>query len=129
MAKAKAKRVAKARWRDWVLEEKKRKILSFIGGGFLAVGGAAWGAYQYFSKPDVKIEVSYKLCVAPHQSMCPAGTIFIKGITDAGRYGDTAAIYEWVNKECSQYSRKDTRIDLRALACRCTLVEVKCSTR
>jgi hypothetical protein len=57
---------------DWITRDKKRAILSFVGAGLVALTGGLWAAFQYFDKPDVKMEVSYKLCVGEDVGKCPS---------------------------------------------------------
>ena len=115
---------------DWVTQERKRKILSFVGGGLVVVCGAAWALFQYLDKPDVKAEVAYKLCVGREEKWCPAGSIYIPGIVNTRSPSSAQSIVaKWVNEECAKYSKKNTIFHSGPVAeCSCAIVEVKCST-
>jgi hypothetical protein len=120
-----AKKVTpKPKWSDWITREKKRTILSFVGAGLVALAGGLWAAFQYFDKPDVKMEVSYKLCVGREASVCPNGTIFVAQNGDA-----EASIANWVKKECSRYSRRAASQWIPQPDCGCGFIDVKCSTQ
>jgi hypothetical protein len=112
------------KWSDWITRDKKRAILSFVGAAFVAMVGGLWAAFQYFDKPDVKMEVSYKLCVGEFVEKCPPGTIRVKSS------GDTKEdIANWVKKECSRYSKRQLSGEALYNQCECGIVEVKCSTQ
>lgn len=139
------------KWSDWITREKKRAILSFVGGGLVVLVGGAWSAFQYFEKTnldktevkfektksdksnvkfekansdksDVKIEASYKLCIGQMREICPAGSVFLEA---GGDMEDIAA--NWAKQECSRYARHDIKV--QQLDCACAIVDVKCTTQ
>ena len=119
------------RWLTWITTKNRREILLFVGGGLVVIGGAGWAAFQYFDKPSVKMEVTYRLCVGFEPKYWPPGSILVKGYAPMARPdGSTySVVAEWVKRECANYSRKDTVVRSGpASECGCAIVEVKCSS-
>jgi hypothetical protein len=126
--KAKPERTAKLT--DWVTQDRKRKMLSFIGAGLVVVAGAAWGVFKYYNDPGVKMVVSYKLCLSLEQKHCPDGYVWLKGPTDMANSANAQRnlISNWVKTECAKYAAREiTQRDADAI-CECVTVEVRCSS-
>jgi hypothetical protein len=117
----------------WLRDEKQRAIVGFVAAGFAAIVGGLWTAYTYFGKSDVKMEVTYTLCVGPDQKYCPSQSIYLPGYVsmaspaNRGRQAEDV-VANWVKQECARYGKKSYFWGSGPMAeCGCVVVQVKCS--
>jgi hypothetical protein len=87
----------------------------------ILLAGAAWAIFLYLNRAKPEL-LSYRLCVANEQKLCPSDTAFVKNTGE-----DTVA--KWAQRECAGYkSRRIIINDGPSPECGCFLANVNCSS-